>query len=376
MSNAAPPHSFSRRRTLQSLALAGVSAWFPAFGKSKSERKLGVALVGLGGYSGNLLAPALQLTKHCRLAGIVTGSPEKIAPWQRKYGIPDRNVYNYDDFERIADNDGIDVVYTVLPTSLHAEYVIRTAKIGKHAWCEKPMAMTAAEAQSMIDACNRNKVRLAIGYRMQHEPITRQLVAWAKEKPYGRQLELRAEAGYHGYREGYDPNNWRLDPKRGGNPLYDMGVYSINAARYASGMEPVAVTARAEVKRPEIFRGMEETMRFELEFPGGLVANCMTSYGESSNILRIDCENGWYEISPFQVYSGNRGRTSDGKVLDMSLGPTPHMQARQMDDDALAIMRGTPFIAPGEEGLRDLRVVDATFASARADGKRVEIVQQ
>jgi len=375
MPNTVPPRSPARRRTLQSLALAGVSPWLPAFGKSKPERKLGVALVGLGGYAGNLLAPALQLTKHCRLAGIVTGSPEKIAPWQRKYGIPDKNVYDYGNFERIADNPDIDVVYIVLPTSMHAEYTIRAAGTGKHVWCEKPMAMTAAEARSMIDACTKNKVRLAIGYRLQHEPITQQVVAWAKEKPYGKPLKLRAEAGYRGYSEGYDPDNWRLDPKRGGNPLYDMGVYAINAARYASGLEPVAVTAKAEVKRPEIFRGMEETMRFRLEFPGGLFADCMTSYGENSNILRVDCERGWYEVSPFQVYSGNRGRTSDGKALDASLGPQPRMQAKQMDDDALALMQGASFIAPGEEGLRDLRVIDATFASAKAEGKRVEIAR-
>jgi glucose-fructose oxidoreductase len=375
MSNAVPPHSRSRRRALQSLALAGLAPWLPASGKEKPMKRLGVALVGLGGYSSDLLAPALQLTKHCRLAGIVTGSPWKIEPWQRKYGIPDRNVYDYANFARIADNPDIDVIYVVLPTSMHAEYAIRAAGTGKHVWCEKPMAMNAAEAQSMIDACAKNKVRLAIGYRLRHEPITRQVMAWAKEKPYGGPLKLSAAAGYYGYREGYDPGNWRLDPKRGGNPLYDMGVYSINAARYASGLEPVAVTAHAEVKRPDVFRGMEETMRFDLEFPGGLVASCATSYGEDMNALRVDCERGWYRIEPFQVYAGNRGTTSDGKVLDMSLGPQPHMQAQQMDDDALAILHGTPFIAPGEEGLRDLRVVDAAFASARADGKRVEIAQ-
>lgn len=376
MSSADSRSPISRRRALQTIALAGMSPWLPAFGKAKKAgRPLGVALIGLGDYSERLLAPALQLTKHCKLAGIVTGSPHKVKPWQQKYGIADRNVYSYADFDRIADNDAIDVVYVVLPTSLHAEYAIRAAKAGKHVWCEKPMAMNAAEAQSMIDACAKNKVRLAIGYRVQHEPNTRQIIAWARQKPYGVHKALRAEAGYHGYREGYDPDNWRLDPRRGGNPLYDMGVYSINGARYASGLEPIAVTARAEVKRPDIFRGMEETMRFRLEFPGGVFADCMTSYGESANLLRVDCEKGWYQLQPFQAYDGIRGATSDGKTLAASLGPLPHMQARQMDDDALAIINGTPFIAPGEEGLRDMRVIDATFASAREGGKRVAIVQ-
>lgn len=338
------------------------------------QRKLGVALVGLSGYARGLLAPALQLTQHCKLAGLVSGSREKAAAWQREYAIPDRNVYTYDDFERIAENDDIDVAYIVLPTSLHAEYAIRAAKAGKHVWCEKPMAMDSAGAQSMIDACNANKVRLSIGYRLLHDPLMQQVAAWAREQPYGKPLRLSAEAGYDGF-HGVPGDDWRLDPARGGNPLYDMGVYAINAARHASGMEPVAVSARAEVARPEVFRGMEETMRLALEFPDGLVAHCVTSVGEAMNRLRVECERGWYELSPYQFYDSNRGITSDGIVLDATLGAKPRMQAQQMDDDALAILGGAPSLAPGEEGLRDMRVIDAAFASAKAGGARVEITR-
>lgn len=109
------------------------------------KEKLGIALVGFGYYSTDLLAPALQLTQNCELRGIVTGSPEKISVWQEKYGITDKNVYNYDNFDDIANNSDIDVVYVVLPTSMHAEYTIRAAKAGKHVWCEKPMAPSVAD---------------------------------------------------------------------------------------------------------------------------------------------------------------------------------------------------------------------------------------
>jgi glucose-fructose oxidoreductase len=118
--------------------------------------------------------PALQQTKNCYLAGIVTGTPSKAETWKAKHNIPDKNIYNYQSFDQIANNDDIDVVYVVLPPSMHKEYVIRAANAGKHVWCEKPMAMTATECQEMIDACNKNKRSLAIGYRLHHEPNTQE----------------------------------------------------------------------------------------------------------------------------------------------------------------------------------------------------------
>ena len=148
-----------------------------------------------------------------------------------------------------------------------------------------------------------------------------------------------------------------------------MGVYSLNAARYTSGEEPVAVTARKSVQRPHIFTQVDESMEFDLEFPSGLLAKCSTSFGKNMNLLRAEAERGWYELSPFQAYDGIRGRTSDGLVLDARVA---HQQALQMDNDARSIIDGTPMRVPGEEGLRDMRVVDAIFRSV-AEGRRVAI---
>ena len=141
-----------------SLFLGGALLPFPGDIFSPSKEKLGVALVGLGYYSTDLLAPALQLTDYCELRGIVTGSPEKIPVWQKRYGIKDSNVYNYKNMQEIANNDDIDVIYIVLPTGLHAKYAIKAANTGKHVWCEKPMARTAKECQQIIDACHKNNV--------------------------------------------------------------------------------------------------------------------------------------------------------------------------------------------------------------------------
>ena len=361
-----------RRRLLGALGAAGLAGVLPRV-HAKATRPLGVALVGLGYYSRDLLAPALQMTTHCRLAGIVTGTPAKAEEWQRRYAIPDSNIYDYDGFDRIADNPDIDVVYVVLPNHLHKPFTLRAAAAGKHVWCEKPMAMDAAEARAMIDACHHQRVQLAIGYRMQHEPNTQAVMALAKTRPFGRLQRIRAEAGFHAF-DSASGNPWRLDPARGGGAMYDMGVYALNAARYTAGAEPIAVTATQTIQRPAIFRGVDETMRFRLEFPDGVIADGETSFGRNLNLLRAECADGWYELSPFQAYEGVRGEASDGRRFDATIGSTPAQQARQMDADALAILERRPPRVPGEEGWRDMRALDAIFASARAGGKRVEIV--
>jgi glucose-fructose oxidoreductase len=320
----------------------------------------------LGYYSTDLLAPALQLTQHCYLAGIVTGTPAKAERWKKQYGIADKNIYNYQDFDGIANNADIDVVYVVLPPSMHAAYAIRAANAGKHVWCEKPMAMTALECQQMIDACNKNKVKLSIGYRMHHEPNTQKIIQFAKERPFGKMVKVQAAAGYVEGRT----DHWKQIKKMGGGAMYDMGVYPLNAARYSTGLEPIAVTAQASTTRPEIYKDVEETIAFDLEFPQGVTASCETSFGKNMNDLKVTCANGWYQLSPFQSYSGVQGVTSSGIKLNAAI---PNEQARQMDDDALSIMNHSQVLVPGEEGLKDIRVVEAIHRSA-AEKKRIAII--
>lgn len=330
-------------------------------------KKLGVALLGLGGYATNQLAPALQQTTNIELRGIITGSPDKIPTWKRKYGIKDENVYGYDNMQDIANNDAIDVIYIVTPTFLHKKHAVMAANTGKHVFCEKPMAMTAAECQHIIDACNKNNVKLAIGYRMQHEPNTKTIIGWAKTRPYGAIQNIDTKSGFKIGSGG----GWRLDGDKGGGAIYDMGVYPLNAARYSAGLEPIAVTARHENKRPELFtNGANEITYFDLEFPEGIMANCLVTYNKGEGNLNINCEKGGYELSPFQSYTGVSGTTSDGKVLSPC---DCNQQAIQMDDDALSIINNTPMLVPGEEGLRDIQIVEAIFESAKNGSKRVEL---
>jgi glucose-fructose oxidoreductase len=366
---ASPPvgNTLSRRKIIKSLAIGGASLIISPnvllACTAKQKSKLGVALVGLGYYSTDLLAPALQQTKNCYLAGIVTGTPSKAENWKRKYNIPDKNIYNYQNFDSIANNPDIDVIYIVLPPSMHREYVIKAANAGKHVWCEKPMAITVQECEDMIAACNKNKQSLAIGYRLHHEPNTQEYRRIVNNKLLGKVQKVDCAAGYRENRT----DHWKQKKEMGGGVLYDMGVYSIQGARLGTGMEPVAiVSAQTSTTRPEIYKnGLDETTVATLEFPGGVLANIKTSFGENINFLNINCEKGAIKMEPYSAYAGVQGSSPLGNINFPY--QVPWQQAKQMDDDALSIMQKKPMMVPGQEGLRDIRIVEAIYKSAQTN---------
>ncbi|MGX5818800.1 Gfo/Idh/MocA family protein [Chitinophaga lutea] len=360
----------SRRDFLQYSALIGASAItapLAGFAGISQQKKLGVALVGLGGYATRQLAPALQQTQHIELRGIVTGTPSKIPQWVEKYRIPEKNIYNYETFDRIADNKDIDVVYIVLPNSMHAEYTIRAAKAGKHVICEKPMAVNVREGQAMIDACKKAGRQLAIGYRLHYDPFHLEMMRLSREKTFG---EVKLVEASDGFRAG-DPNQWRL--KRalsGGGPLMDVGIYAIQGARYTVGMEPAWVSAQEFPKTdPQKFRDVEESLSWQLHFPNGAIANSFSTYITNVNRLYAAAEKGWFEINNAFGYAGQQGRTSAGPMTFTHI----NQQAAHMDGVAKAILENRPNNVPGEEGLRDMKVIEAIYASIAAGGKQVKI---
>ncbi len=357
-------NKISRRTIVKNLFLGGTAVLYSprtlfSFGRPAKD-KLGVALVGLGYYSTDLLAPALQQTANCYLAGIVTGTPSKAETWKAKYNIPDKNIYNYQNFDQIANNKDIDVVYVVLPPSMHREYVVRAANAGKHVWCEKPMAMTVQECQEMIDACNKNKRSLAIGYRLHHEPNTQEYRRIVNQHLLGKVKKLNCAAGYRDNRT----NHWKQTKSLGGGVMYDMGVYAIQGSRCGTGMEPVSIiSAKTSTTRPEIYKnGLDETTVAKLEYPGGVIADIKTSFGENINFLDIDCEKGSINMAPYSGYNGLKGKSPLGEIYHPY--DVRWQQAKQMDDDALSIKQGKPMLVPGEEGLRDIRIVEAIYKSA------------
>ncbi|MGB3586460.1 MAG: Gfo/Idh/MocA family oxidoreductase [Tunicatimonas sp.] len=328
--------------------------------------RLGLALVGLGNYSNGQLAPALEQTEKCYLAGIVTGTPAKAEEWKQKYNIPDRNIYNYDNYDELIDNDDIDIVYVVLPNAMHAEYTIRAAKAGKHVITEKPMAISVNECQQMIDACNENSVKLAVGYRLHYEPFNQEIMRLAEEQVFG---SLTSIENAFGFTIG-DPTQWRLNYElAGGGALMDVGIYTLQAACYTSGEEPVSVVAEEFKTDMEKFSEVDETVNFTLTFPSGLKANCQTSYNKSYNKLRADAENGWFELSPAYTYGPLAGETSNGP-MDF---PQIREQAVHMDRFAECIMQDETIKTTGEMGIRDMKIIEAIYQSIEQGNKEVAI---
>ena len=360
----------SRRTFLKQLS-GGVGTVLAAGGAAPAARapfppdRLGVALVGLGNYSTNQLAPALQETEHCYLAGIVTGTPAKAEAWMETYGLPESHVYSYETYDRLAENPDIDIVYVVLPNAMHAEYTIRAAQAGKHVLCEKPMAVSSEECEAMIAACRAAGKRLGIGYRLHFEPHNLEAMRIGQEQVFGPVKFI--EAGF-GFRLD-DPSRWRLNKAMaGGGALVDVGIYALQATRYVTGEEPIAVTAQEIKTDPETYVDVDETLFWQFEFPSGAAATCRTSYAAYTERLYVAAERGWLELKPAYSYSGIQGRTHQGPLNF----PQVNQQALHMDAFALSIQQDTPFSASGEEGLRDVRLIEAIYKAA-ATGQRVTL---
>ncbi|MDQ6763737.1 MAG: Gfo/Idh/MocA family oxidoreductase [Bacteroidota bacterium] len=322
---------------------------------------LRVAIMGLGSY-GSRVAEAMQKCTKAKLVGVISGTPSKIKDWQSKYNIPEKNCYNYENFDTVKNNPDIDAVYVITPNALHHDEVIRVAKAGKHVICEKPMAVNAKEGQEMIDACNKAGVKLLVGYRMHFEPHTLEIIRLRNAGEFGK---ITFFQGLSGFTIG-DPNQWRLNKKlSGGGSLMDIGIYSINGARYMIGEDPVWVTAEETKNDPVKFKeGVDETMQFQFGFPGGAVASCLSTYS-MNNLDRffLDGQNGFAELNPSTGYGPIRGRTNKGEINQ----PVVTHQTVQMDEMADIILHGKKPVVPvdGYEALKDLKIIDAIYEAAK-----------
>ena len=328
-------------------------------------KKLGIALVGLGNYSRGQLGPALLETKHCYISAIVTGTKEKESIWSEKYNIKKENIYNYDSFDTIVNNDEVDIIYIVLPNSMHAEYTIRAAKAGKHVICEKPMATSVDDCEKMIAACNSANVKLSIGYRLHFDPINGYIMELGQNKVYGN---MNVDSGF-----GFnlkDTSSWRLQkPMSGGGPLMDVGIYALQAAIYTFGELPISLWAKDTTKDKAFFTnaGVEGSLEWEMTFPSGK-ASCKTTYEDRFySYLTANTEKGELTLNPAFLYGGLKGYTPDGKINIENV----NQQALQMDAFALNILNDSQSIVPGEMGLRDLYIIEKIYESSSNNSKPV-----
>ncbi len=368
----------SRRKFLQTITASAIA--LPVLRQFDTDNKnqlssapydgpiLRVAIMGLGSY-GSRVADAMQTCTMAKLTGAISGTPSKIKDWQSKFGIPEKNCYNYENFDAIKNNPDIDAVYIITPNGLHREQAIRVAKAGKHVICEKPMALNAVEGKDMVDACKKANVKLLVGYRMHFEAKTLEIIKMRNAGEFGKVLFFQ---GLSGFRIG-DPTQWRLNKKlAGGGSMMDIGIYSVNGARYMIGEDPIWVTAQETKTDPVKFKeGVDETILFQFGFPGGAMASCLSTY-TMNNLDRffLNGEKGFAELQPSTGYGPIKGRTNKGELTH------PHIthQTVQMDEMAGIILQDKKPVVPvdGEEGLKDLKIIDAIYLAAKT-GKKVDL---
>ena len=365
MKKALNRRSFLKGITASSALIPSLS--FANIPSNYEGKKIKVALVGLGRYA-EYMASQMKDCQYCEVAALVSGSPEKLESWGKEYKVPTKNRYNYENFDKIKDNADIDLVYIILPNAMHKEYAIRAAKAKKHVLVEKPMAVSAADCLEMIKVCKDNKVQLAIGYRLHFEPYNMEMMRLGQKEVFGKVRVVEASLGYFAGEKG----EWRLSKKlAGGGPLMNLGVYCVQAGRYITGEEPIAVTAQfGPVLRKELFTEVEESITWQMGFPSGAVCTSTSTLSAGIDRLYASAENGSFELSPAISYGPFKGRTRESE-MDF---PQINQQAAQMDAISKVILENKqmPDHISGLEGWKDMKVLDAIYKAAET-GKKVRI---
>src|SRR5467141_270438 len=278
-------------------------------------KKLGWAIVGLGNLAIHEILPAFAKCEKSSVTALVSGHPDKANKLAQQYGVNLKNIYNYQNYNSIKDDPKVDIIYIVLPNGMHAEYTIRGFQAGKHVLTEKPMANTPEDCQKMIDAGRQAGRKLMVAYRCRYEPYNKEAIRIARSGELGPTQVILANNGWRVT----DPDQWRLKQDlAGGGSLMDIGIYSLQAARYLSGEEPTEVNAvMYNTPGDPRFKEVEETVNFQLRFPSGVLANCTSSYGYAGqNHYRVVGTEGWLEMDPATSYRDLRMRVHRRNVTE------------------------------------------------------------
>lgn len=326
----------------------------------QDKRKTGYAIVGLGQLSVDQILPAFGRCKMSRPAALVTGHPDKAKQLAEVYDVDPKKIYTYDDYDRLADDADVQIVYNVLPNHMHAEYTIRALKAGKHVLCEKPLSATVDEARQMCAAAKETGKQLMTAYRLHYEPFNLKAMELLRSGQLGKIRLIETQNG-----QNVEAPNIRLSKQTAGGPLGDVGVYCLNAARYLTGQEPIEVSADAyQPKDDPRFAEVHEHVAWRLTFPDGVYANCSASFGSAgSRFYRVTGDKGYLELENAFGYSGQELYTKqDGKLAKHEINAVDHFAA-EMDHFSECIQQNKPNRTPGEEGLKDMIIMDAIFRS-------------
>jgi glucose-fructose oxidoreductase len=334
-------------------------------GKSNSSsrsRKVRYAVVGLGHIAQAAVLPAFRhASRNSELVALVSGHPQKLQVLGRRYRV--EHLCGYEDFDALMADDVCDAVYIALPNDMHRDFTVRAARAGKHVLCEKPMAMRARDCEAMIRVTRSARVKLMIAYRLHFERANLEAIRLAHA---GRLGELRFFSSDFSMQVAKE--NIRLDREKGGGPIYDIGVYCINAARYMMGEEPTAVMAAATRSRDPRFREVDETLVGVMRFKDERIASFTCSFGAADrSTFTLTGTRGSITLDPAYEYA-------QGLAYTLRLGdrekPKRFAKSDQFAPELLyfsdCIRNDRQPEPSGEEGLADVRIIEAMQRSARS----------
>jgi predicted dehydrogenase len=326
----------------------------------RSGPRVRIAVVGQGHFAQSAVLPAIEQLPDVELVALVSGSPHKLEELGRHYGV--KSLWSYDRLDELMAGNTVDAVYIAVPNDLHAELTVIAARHGVHVMCEKPMAPTEAECMQMIRACEHRRVKLMIGYRLHFECANLVAVELARGGEIGEPRMFSSVFSMQ-IRDG----NVRTQPRRGAGPLYDIGVYCLNAARYLFRSEPTEVTAMKLAGHDPRFAAVDEAFAATLRFPQDRVAQFTCSFGAYDRAhYQVVGTQGFLTLDNAYEYATEMTLHVEGKHGPKTRTFTKRDQiAAEIEYFAKCIREDLDPEPSGWEGLADVRILQAIQASAR-----------
>jgi predicted dehydrogenase len=333
--------------------------------KSSRQEPVRFAVIGQGYFAQTAILPAFANAKGCELTALFSDDPTKLRALRRRYDV--EYALPYDQLDEFLESNTVDAIYIALPNDMHAAFTERAAQAGVHVLCEKPIAGTAAEAERMVAACERAKVKLMIAYRLHFEPANLSAVELIRRGAIGEPRFFSSVFSMQ-----VTPENTRTKRARAAGPLRDIGIYQINAARYLFRDEPVEALAATATKRGDSrFREIDEQVSAILRFPGERLAQLTCSFGAyAHSSYEVVGTTGSLRVSPAFSEASDLILEIEvnGKTKSRTFAKRDQV-APELEEFAACIREDRNPQPSGREGLADLRVIEAIDAAVRQGGR-------
>lgn len=328
---------------------------------NKLKKKIRYAVVGLGHIAQTAVLPAFKNAQaNSELVALVSGNRAKLSVLGEKYQVASR--YLYSELEACLRSGEVDAIYICTPNSYHRNIMETAAKYGVHVLCEKPMAVTTEDCLSMIAEAQKNHIYLMIAYRLHFETANLEVIRKATSRQIGEARIFNSVFTM----QVTDSHNIRLDETdKGGGPLYDIGIYCINAARYLFRSEPTEVFAMSASGKEARFKKTDESISCVLKFPEDKLATFSVSFGAFSSADydligtkgRLRLEKGYHYASSMKLktYESNKISTKRYAKRDQ-FSP----EILYFSDCIQKKKKPEP---SGQEGLADIKIIEALLLS-------------